>query len=330
MLGSLSSGNRRAAVAMIGIGVAVAFSSFSAVRAERASPDKSKTYSCNTGAACVEGNSTGTTTWGVYGISSTADGVHGVTAATNGNSGASGISTGTSGSAHGVYGRSSNGQGVYGMSSSGNGIEGHSTGSGGSGVAGVQAGTSSGSGDGLYGESADTTNLYEAIEAKADSANTYIFEGFNAKTNGLCTIDYNATLACTGGAVVKSVQTRHVNAAGQRVLAYAAESASATIDDIGTARMVGGIANVPLHADFARIVDGKSPYYVFLTPLGDTRGLYVSVKTAAGFQVRETGGGRSSLSFDYRIVAHPLDAKNDRLEIAPAPQRPATNAQRTK
>src|ERR1700729_964137 len=123
MLGSLSSGNRRAAVAMIGIGVAIAFSSFSAVRAERAAPDKSKTYSCNPGTACVEGNSTGTTTWGVYGISSTADGVHGVTAATNGNSGASGISTGTTGSAHGVYGRSSNGQGVYGTSSSDNGVD---------------------------------------------------------------------------------------------------------------------------------------------------------------------------------------------------------------
>ena len=54
-------------------------------------------------------------------------------------------------------------------------------------------------------------------------------------------------------------------------------------------------------------------YYVFLTPLGDTRGLYVSVKTPAAFQVRETLRGRNSLAFDYRIVAHPLGASNDRL-----------------
>lgn len=315
-----------AAVGMIAVGAAVAISSFGIVRAERANPDKSKTYSCSSGTACLEGSSTGSSTWGVYGVGAIADGVHGVTSSTNGNSGASGISTGTSGSAHGVYGRSSNGQGVYGTSSSNNGVEGHSTGSGGSGVAGIQRGASSGSGDGVYAESADTTNLYEALEAKADSSNTYIFEGFNNTTNGLCTIDYNATLACTGGAVVKNVRTRHANANGQHVLAYAAESATATIDDVGTARMVGGVANVAIDPAFASVMDHKW-YYVFLTPLGDTRGLYVSAKTASAFQVRESEGGRSRLEFDYRIVAHPLDAKNDRLPLAPAMRMPRVAAQ---
>jgi hypothetical protein len=220
-----------------------------------------------------------------------------------------------------VYGRASNGQGVYGSSSSDNGVEGHSTGSGASGVAGIQRGTSSGSGDGVYSESADTSNLYEALEAKADSSNTYIFEGFNASTNGLCTIDYNATLACTGGAVVKNVRTRHRTSSGEHVLAYASESATATIEDVGTARMVAGVANVQIDPAFASVMDRKW-YYVFLTPLGDTRGLYVSMKTASGFQVRENEGGRSRVEFDYRIVAHPLDAKDDRLPIAPAPRRP--------
>ena len=308
--------DRVAVVGMIAVGMAVAISSFSIVRAERANPDKKKTYSCSSGAACVEGSSSGPMTWGVYGVGAITDGVHSVTSSTNGNSGTSGISTGMTGSAHGVYGRSSNGQGVFGTSSSNNGVEGHSTGSGGSGVAGIQRGTSSGSGDGVYSESADTTNLYEALEAKADSRNTYIFEGFNAKTNGLCTIDYDAALACTGGAVVRNVRTRHANANGQQVLAYATESATATIEDVGTARMVGGVANVAIDPAFGSVMDHRW-YYVFLTPLGDTRGLYVSQKTPSAFQVRESGGGRSRLEFDYRIVAHPLDAKNDRLPLAP-------------
>jgi hypothetical protein len=306
---------------MIATGAIVAVFSFSVVRAEYAQPDKSKTYKCSSGTACVQGSSTGSSTWGVYGNGTTADGVHGVTSSTNGNSGTSGISTGTTGSAHGVYGRSSNGQGVYGTSSSNNGVEGHSTASGGSGVAGIEIGTSSGSGDGVYSESADTTNLYEALEAKADSSNTYIFEGFNAKTDGLCTIDYNASLACTGGAIFKTLRARHVNAAGQNVLAYASESATATIEDVGTARMVDGIANVPIDPAFASVMDRKW-YYVFLTPLGDTRGLYVSAKTASGFQVRETEHGHSTLSFDYRLVAHPIDAKNERLPLARALRRP--------
>ncbi len=312
--------SRVAAVGMIAVGVAVAISSVSIVRAEHVNPDKSKTFHCSSGTACLQGNSTGSSTWGVYGVGTTADGVHGVTSSTNGNSGTSGISTGTSGSAHGVYGRSSNGQGVYGTSSSSNGVEGHST-SGGSGVAGIQRGTSSGSGDGVYSESADTTNLYEALEAKADSSNTYIFEGYNSKTNGLCTIDYNATLACTGSTVVKNVRTRHENANGEHVLAYAAESATATIEDVGTARMTDGVANVTIDPAFASVMDRRW-YYLFLTPLGDTRGLYVSEKTRTAFQVRESEGGRSRLEFDYRIVAHPLDAKNDRLPLAPAMRMP--------
>ena len=305
----------------LALGAVVAVAAFSVVRAERAGPAKAKTYKCSSGTACVQGNSTGTSTWGVYGFSSTADGVHGVTNSTNGNSGASGISTGTSGSAHGVYGRSSNGQGVYGTSSGDNGVEGHSTASAGSGVAGIQRGTSSGSGDGVYSESADTTNLYEALEAKADSSNTYIFEGYNATTDGLCTIDYNATLACTGGTVMKTVRTRHTNADGRHVLAYASESATATIEDVGTARLAAGVANVQIDPDFAAVMDRKW-YYVFLTPLGDTRGLYVSTKSVSGFQVRENEGGRSHVAFDYRIVAHPIDAKSDRLPVAPPMRRP--------
>jgi len=321
MIQSTFRASRIAVAGMVAVGVAIAVSSLGIVRAERVTPDKSKTYKCSSGTACVEGNSTGSSTWGVYGAGTTADGVHGVTNSTNGNSGTSGISNGTSGQGHGVYGRSSNGQGVYGTSSTNNGVEGHSSGNAGSGVAGIQRGTSSGSGDGVYSESADTTNLYEALEAKADSSNTYIFEGFNASTNGLCTIDYNASLACTGGTVVKNVRTRHTNANGEHVLAYAAESATATIEDVGTSRMVAGVANVKIDSDFASVMDRKW-YYVFLTPLGDTRGLYVSMKTASGFQVRENEGGRSRVEFDYRIVAHPLDAKNDRLPLAPAMRMP--------
>jgi hypothetical protein len=104
------------------------------------------------------------------------------------------------------------------------------------------------------------------------------------------------------------------------VLAYAAESASRTIEDAGTARMSDGVANVQIDPAFASVMDRKW-YYVFLTPLGDTRGLYVSMKTASAFQVRETERGRSNLAFDYRIVAHPLGAKDDRLPPAPAMRR---------
>jgi hypothetical protein len=49
-------------------------------------------------------------------------------------------------------------------------------------------------------------------------------------------------------------------------------------------------------------VTADASYHVFLTPHGDSKGLYVTNLTPTSFEVRESGGGTSSLSFDYKIV----------------------------
>jgi len=299
---------------MIASGLTIAISSFGIVRAEHAKPNGSVSYSCSSGTACVEGDSTGSATWGVYGLSTMDDAVHGVTSSTNGNSAVAGIATGTSGFAHGVYGKSSNGDGVYGASSSAYGVEGTSTATNLAGVHGYSK-----TADGIIAES--DAGGYYALFAQADTASTYIFYGLNLSSGDSCTIDNLANLTCSGSIQGSVVRTRHRNSGGQHVLTYASESATATVEDVGTARMIGGVANVQISPDFAAVMDHKW-YYVFLTPLGDTRGLYVSMKTPAAFQVRETEHGRSSLEFDYRIVAHPLDAKSDRLPEAPPVERP--------
>jgi hypothetical protein len=53
----------------------------------------------------------------------------------------------------------------------------------------------------------------------------------------------------------------------------------------------------------ARIKRLARTYHVFLTPNGDCKGLYISNRTAASFEVHELGGGSSSVEFSYRIVA---------------------------
>jgi hypothetical protein len=65
-------------------------------------------------------------------------------------------------------------------------------------------------------------------------------------------------------------------------------------------------------------------YFVFLTPQGDSRGLFISMKTPNGFQVRENERGRTTMAFDYRIVARPRDAQEGRLPPAPRLKRPAS------
>jgi hypothetical protein len=61
---------------------------------------------------------------------------------------------------------------------------------------------------------------------------------------------------------------------------------------------------VQLESTFAQTVNSGIEYHVFLTPKGDCKGLYVTNESAASFEVRELGGGKASIGFDYRIMAH--------------------------
>jgi hypothetical protein len=74
------------------------------------------------------------------------------------------------------------------------------------------------------------------------------------------------------------------------------------------------LATIALEPTFAQTVDATSDYHVFLTPQGDCRGIYVSNKSAAGFEVHELGGGQSSVAFEYRIVALRRGYENVRLD----------------
>ena len=75
------------------------------------------------------------------------------------------------------------------------------------------------------------------------------------------------------------------------------------MEDFGSATLTRGAAVVQIDPAFAETVSESADYHVFITPNGDSKGLYVTHKTASGFEVHESGGGLSSLSFDYRIVA---------------------------
>jgi hypothetical protein len=99
---------------------------------------------------------------------------------------------------------------------------------------------------------------------------------------------------------------------GHRFGAYNSAATRAQIEDVGSAQLVGGRTTVRIDRALAQTIDFSSAYHVFLTPDGDAS-LYVAQKTPGGFVVRETHGGRSTLSFDYRIVARPVGASSARL-----------------
>jgi hypothetical protein len=125
-----------------------------------------------------------------------------------------------------------------------------------------------------------------------------------------CTIDNVGNLSCTG------TVTDVVPSAGgaRRVSVYAMQSADNWFEDAGSGQLANGSAVVAMDPTFAQIVNTGVEYHVFLTPNGDCRGLFVTHKSAASFEVHELGGGASSIAFDYRIMAKRMGYEKERLK----------------
>jgi hypothetical protein len=106
---------------------------------------------------------------------------------------------------------------------------------------------------------------------------------------------------------------------GSQHLVCAIESPEAWLEDFGEAVLVKGKAHVALDPPFAHAVD-VGRFHVFITPYGETAGLYVSRRTRRGFDVAERKPGKSSLRFSWRVVARPKSAKNKRFAKTTIPE----------
>ena len=80
-------------------------------------------------------------------------------------------------------------------------------------------------------------------------------------------------------------------------------------------------AVLALDHDFAALMHTDS-YHIFLTPYGDSNGLFVAHIRPHGFTVREQQGGEHSLEFAYRVVARRRDVTVTRLEPFQMPVPP--------
>ena len=126
---------------------------------------------------------------------------------------------------------------------------------------------------------------------------------------------YQVSGACAAGCAVATATHP-----GRAVVSYVATQSLPSIDDFGEAILKDGYAYVRIDVAFANVIDRTADYLVFITPEGDSRGLYVTRKTAEGFVVRENMGGHSSLAFSYRILAKPLGTQEQRLPMVALPQ----------
>jgi hypothetical protein len=147
------------------------------------------------------------------------------------------------------------------------------------------------------------------LALEADNANGLLFQAFNSVTEKECIIDQYADLECQGtvSGIVK------VESGTRQVALSAIQSPKNWFEDFGSAQLVRGVAVVTLDSEFMQTVNTEMDYKVFPVPDGDCKGLYVTNKTATSFEVRELGGGTSSVSFDYRIAALRRNFENVRF-----------------
>jgi hypothetical protein len=205
----------------------------------------------------------------------------------------------------GVRGESNQTIGVYGTGRI-YGVSGFSYGAGSDADPTVYAGVyAQGSDFGLYSQGA--IGLYSRASTPGGIAGW--FEG---------SIFASGSLVATGG---KSAAVPHPDGTLRQL--YAVESPESWFEDFGRAELGDGRARVPLDPEFAALVD-TSDYHVFLTPEGETGGLYISARTERDFEVREQGGGTSNAPFSYRIVAKRKDLPAKRLQAVEPPARRTT------
>lgn len=131
-------------------------------------------------------------------------------------------------------------------------------------------------------------------------------------------VDYGGNETLSGTLTTsKGMYVRPATRSGAAMMEYSSRTTAPQVEDVGKAQLENGRGYVTIDARLADAIDRRTEYYVFVTPEGDCNGLYVTQKTPTGFAVRELHGGRSSLSFEYRIVAKPLGEDGSRLAAAP-------------
>ena len=172
-------------------------------------------------------------------------------------------------------------------------------------------------GAGLYALASNSYGVWGVgkygVLGQSGSSSDLPFVAFNENYAAIWYVD-DTGAAHTESAPITLGVTRH----GYYAESYSAQATSRTIEDVGSANLIGGSAVVRIDPSFAESIDPSS-YAVFLTPNGDSKGLYVTSKGASSFVVHENQGGRSTLAFDYRIVAHPYSHATERLRVASSP-----------
>ena len=127
-----------------------------------------------------------------------------------------------------------------------------------------------------------------------------------------------------------TVSTTAEDVQGNRVVLHAPETPEIYFQDYGNGTLINGKAHIDLDPIITKniTVNEKHPLQVFIQLNGDCKGVFVSNRTATGFDVTELQNGNSNIEFTWSVTANRADeilpngkiSKNAdvRFELAPA------------
>ncbi len=241
---------------------------------------------------------------------------------------------------HGGFFVTSNGQasGVVGYNDSvtknsgGNGVVGLTGQNNGFGVFGQNVSTKHGIGVGIMGVgSAATGNFFEAGEGLMGNGTTTGVVGYADSSSNNCqggyfqnTVSYAVvgfTAASTNykingngsvATIVKDQNNKNINL-------FCPEAPEILFQDYGQGQLVNGKTHIDLDPNFAKnvTVNEKHPLRVIITMNDPTpNNVYVTNRTATGFDVIENNNGISNASFTYEVIANRADEINSDGTIA--------------
>lgn len=95
----------------------------------------------------------------------------------------------------------------------------------------------------------------------------------------------------------------------EEVTMYCPESPEVLFTDYGQGQLVNGKAHIELDPIFTKnvTINEKHPLRVFIQLEGDCNGVYVTNKTASGFDVIELQNGTSNVNFQWNVVCNRAD-----------------------
>lgn len=202
---------------------------------------------------------------------------------------------------YGVYGKAPNFSSSYGVVGAANNVQG--------------AAPPNGAGGAFFGYIYGISALQTDLSPNTQQAAGYFINGnTNQVANSTTLVEaWSATNTHykiwqnTLGAVSASVPDLNGNA----VTLHAPETPEFYFQDYGQAQLVNGRAHIDIDPILAKnvTINAKHPLRVFVQLEGDCKGVFVTNKTATGFDVVELGGGTSNTTFQWSITCNVADAQ---------------------